>query len=442
MAPSRTTQDVDVAYDPRLLEEYSYAQLRVFCKQFGLPSRPGKAVDLRARLLALIPSGAPVGMRATEGASAHAGAAREVAAAAREAAAAADLAAKALSTPLPGGRMDSKRLPRIKTRVDGRRGQHTEDTRRQSFLGYVLGKIVGVVLFVVFKGFPLLALVLYVLEKHLCEMPAFLDAGPVGPWSCDVASVASREAMTVVNRIAEVMPVDLKRLDLKTLLIKGVEDAHASTMQLLEHIEGKTKVPFEPLNKAVLEALMIYNSGLESVVAHLEDIWSGRHVSSEDKANVVLFACLTSEDCAELESDVSAVADAQSVLKLLVDDTTTRGEVQAQIASFLRETPAGVIVVPRVERWPPPLLSVLNNGMGEAGALIQDGDTIPTTSATWLLTARVDLDSEATKSSVDLSLRVKKALLEDKEEGDEMVQAVMMAFRRRLDVVALGTFVL
>ena len=88
------------------------------------------------------------------------------------------------------------------------------------------------------------------------------------------------------------------------------------------------------------------------------------------------------------------------------------------------------------------LLSVLNNCMGEGGSLIQDGVSVPTSSATWLLTAKVPLNREMTSSSVKLSLGVKGALLEGRDETDEMVSAVLTAFRRRLDVVALGTFVL
>ncbi len=389
-------------YDHAKLASYSYAELRAHCKSAGL-SAGGKAADLRERLAQV--HGDP--NTAATMAAAHV-----------------DMAAMALSTPLPA---QQTTLPRIKTRVEVRtemRGRPATKPSGWSLLASAL------------KLLLLLAATMYALDAHVCGLKAFKDLGWMADLTCEVASEAAREAASVVSRVAELMPVDLKALEVKNMLIKGVEDAHAS---LLDRMEGRTKIPFEPLNRAVLETLVACNADLGSVVTHLEDVWSGRHVSTDDKSNAVVFVCLNSQDCAEVEADISAVADAKSVLKVLVDEGTSRGEVQAQIATFLSETPNGVVVVPRVERWSPVLLSVLNNCMGEGGSLMQDGIAVPTTSATWLLTTRVDITSEMTKNSVELSLAVKRALMDGRDETDETVQAVLMAFRRRLDVVALGT---
>lgn len=341
------------------------------------------------------------------------------------------MVAQAMSTPLPSRETT---LPRIKTRVEGA-GAGAPPQLRASLLS----------LSTFLRALPFVAVALYVLDAHICEFPAVADLDPTLPLApmvattCEVASAATREAANVLRQVVELLPINVASFDVKNLLIKGVEDAHAA---LLDKVDGRTKVPFEPLNKAVLETLTLYNAGLHSVVSHLEDVWSGRHVSSEDKANAVVFACLGSEDCAEVEAEISSVAGPDMMLKVLVDESTTRGAIQAQISTFLKERPNGVVVVPRVERWSPLLLSVLNNCMGEGGSLIQDGVSVPTSSATWLLTAKVPLNGEMTSSSVKLSLGVKGALLEGRDETDEMVSAVLTAFRRRLDVVALGTFVL
>ncbi len=411
--PSRASGSSSQApYDHTKLSTYSYAELRAHCKSAGV-SAGGKTADLRARLAEVHAGNHTSDARATT----------------RSAPSAVDMAAKALSTPLPSRQTT---LPRIKTRVEAREDPRAGPARASTKPSW--WSLLSV--FKLLKLLPLLAAAVYALDAHLCDKKAYTDLGWMADASCDAASRAAHEASSFLSRVLQLSPVDLTPLDLKNMLIKGVEDAHAS---LLDRIEGKTKVPFEPLNMAVLGTLVTYNADLGSVVAHLEDVWSGRHVSSDDKSNVVVFTCLDSRDCAEVEGDISAVADANLVLKVLVDEGTSRGEVQAQIATFLSETPNGVVVVPRVERWSPALLSVLNNCMGEGGSLMQNGVAVPTTSATWLLTARVDVTPEMTGNSVTLSLAVKQALMDGHDETDEMVQAVLMAFRRRLDVVALGT---
>lgn len=408
--PSRASGSSSHApYDHAKLSTYSYAELRAHCKSAGV-SAGGKAADLRTRL-AEVHAGHPTSdARATT----------------RSVPSAVDMATKALSTPLPSRQTT---LPRIKTRVEAREGKPARPSTKPSGW-WLLANFLKLL-----RLLSLLVAAVYALDAHLCNMTAFTDLGWMADASCDAASRAAREAGSFVSRVVELSPIDLNALELKNMLIKGVEDAHAS---LLERIEGKTKVPFEPLNRAVLGTLVTYNADLGSVVTHLEDVWSGQHISSDDKSNAVVFACRDSQDCTEVEADISAVADAKSVLKVLVDEGTSRGEVQAQIATFLSETPNGVVVVPRVERWSPVLLSVLNNCMGEGGSLMQDGVPVPTTSATWLLTARVDITPEMTSNSVTLSLAVKRALMDGRDETDETVQAVLMAFRRRLDVVALG----
>jgi len=425
-APSSPT-----SFDPD--RAYTYAELRSLCKSAGV-SAAGKAVDLRERLSNKL-GGDPRRLRA---------AAHEPTG---DRGGAGGMAEQAMSTPLPPR---TARLPRIKTRVtvDEAAATTTATSRRSVF------SLSGLL-----KVLPLAAMTLYVLETHVCKMPAVSDVGPplepVVSATCSASAVAVRQASSVLRLAIEMSPAPINlsslgkinmlnmidmvgMIDIKNLIIKGVDDAHAS---LLDKVDGRTKVPFEPLNKAVLETFTAYNAGMNSVVSHLEDVWSGRHVSSEDKANAVVFACLGSDDCAEAEADISAVASPASVLKVLVDESTTRGDVQKQIAGFLKERPNGVVVVPRVERWSPVLLSVLNNCLGESGSLIQDGITVPTSLATWLLTARVPVSKEMTQSSVKLSLGVKGALLEGWDATDEMVSAVLTAFRRRLDVVALGSLV-
>jgi hypothetical protein len=425
----RRNSDAQEQFDAELLDEYSYAQLRRFCKEQGVPAT-GKAVELRERLRSTIAvHGGDVQIETL-------GNEEDTALVSNDGprhTPFAGMRARALATPLPSG---EKVLPNIKTRVEGPRV--VQRPRRGVFRSLLVSLL---------KLLVLLAAVLYGLNAYACRLPVsqdWIQANSIARAACDVASTASREVKVVTQKAVESIYASPWRAYLKDLLIKGVEDAQASTMQWLERLDAKKteKIHFDPLNKSVLESVILYNAGYASVVSHLEDVWAGVHISSNDKANVVLFACTSSENCKELESDIASVSDAVHVLKILVDDRTSRGDLQAQIASFLKDTPTGIVLIPHVERWSPTLLSVLNNCMGEGGSLIQDGSSVSTTSATWLLTARVDLGAEDLQSSVKLSLGVKGALLpKGKQEKDEMAQAVLMAFRRRVDVVALGNHV-
>ena len=209
--------------------------------------------------------------------------------------------------------------------------------------------------------------------------------------------------------------------------------------------QSREKRSVDMLNKAVLKAVL----GLDekspdwgSVVSSLNEVWSLRKIS-ENKGNVVVFGCTDAASCRATEDELAAVAPPSVVMKLDVTgqvDTTERGEVQRRIAAFLKETPRGVVVIPRIETWSTGLISVLNNAIGEVGSLMQDGEQVSTHDATYMLTVQVPKDIvQDVDSSTNYSLAVKtwlQRILVGSSNDDDVSRSIAGAFRRRIDVVA------
>jgi hypothetical protein len=200
------------------------------------------------------------------------------------------------------------------------------------------------------------------------------------------------------------------------------------------------------LNTAVLKSVLRVNKGAgwEELDLSLTDAWAGGKIAADtNKANVILFVCSSSSSnsCANTVSELSAAAPVASTLILnQVELTAGKGHLQSRLAQFLKQQPNGVIVVPDVEQIALDILPVLNNVMGEYGAVMRDGEEISAADATFLLTWQAPPGILAEDSETSFSLAAKKDLTllmrEDVDEDDEAGQAVVDAFRRRIDLVA------
>jgi hypothetical protein len=195
------------------------------------------------------------------------------------------------------------------------------------------------------------------------------------------------------------------------------------------------------LNTAVLNSVLRTNQGegWEELDLSLTDAWAGGKAAADtSKANVVLFVC---GSCEHTVTELSAAAPVASTLILnQVELTSGKGHLQSRLARFLKEQPNGVVVVPEVEKIPLDILPVLNNVMGEYGAVMRDGEEISAADATFLLTWEAPPAILAEDSETSFSLAAKKDLTllmrEDLEDDDEAGQAVIDSFRRRIDLVA------
>lgn len=201
----------------------------------------------------------------------------------------------------------------------------------------------------------------------------------------------------------------------------------------------------EVLNRAVLKAVLGVDEKSPdwgSIVSSLDDVWSFRKIS-DNKANVAMFVCTDATSCRTTEDELAAVAPPSMVMKLDVTgqvDTTERGEVQHRLATFLKENPRGVVVVPRIDQWSTLLISVLNNAMGEGGSLMQDGEQVATHDATYMLTVQIPNNivqsaNSAAKLSTDVKTHLQSTLV-GSHAHDDVSHSIAKAFRRRVDVVA------
>lgn len=236
----------------------------------------------------------------------------------------------------------------------------------------------------------------------------------------------------------------------KSILIKGVDDVQTFLMMMEQKGKASQSKGIKPLNPAVLNTLVGHvrhdTDGVwASTLSFLEDVWKRKKVASSNKANVVMFACTSPDACQSIEDELVATTDPLSVLKLHTTHSleTEKGEVQSRLARFLKEHPTGVVVIPRVERWSPVLISVLNNALGEGGSLMENGESISASEATYFFTVEVpkSLLDESQDSAPHLTSTVKKYLMkkligDDIASADEMALAVSNSFRRRIDVVA------
>jgi hypothetical protein len=198
------------------------------------------------------------------------------------------------------------------------------------------------------------------------------------------------------------------------------------------------------LNIAVLKSVARTNQGAgwEELDLSLTDAWAGGKIAADtNKANVILFVCSSSSNCENTVSEVSAAAPVASTLVLnQIELTSGKGYLQSHLARFFKDQPNGVVVVPDVEKISLDILPVLNNVMGEYGAVFVDGEEISAADATFLLTWQAPPAILAEDSDTSFNLAAKKDLTllmrEDLDGDDEAGQAVVDAFRRRIDLVA------
>jgi len=255
-------------------------------------------------------------------------------------------------------------------------------------------------------------------------------------------SIPTRLEQAVVHFKTHTIPL------FRTVLIRGVDDIQTFLLERKNAVSKKSSV--RRLNPAVLDTLVgsardDVDGVWASTLSFLEDVWEMKKIASSNKANVVLFVCTSTKACQSTEDELAATLDPSSVLKLLKE--TDKGDVQRRLGEFLKREPNSVVVIPHIEHWSPVLISVLNNALGEGGSLVVDGESIPTSGATYFITTLIPksiVDSQ--NSPPNLSTAVKnhliKLLSSHSPNGDgivstdEMVSAVLNSFRRRIDVVA------
>jgi len=198
------------------------------------------------------------------------------------------------------------------------------------------------------------------------------------------------------------------------------------------------------LNIAVLKSVARTNhgAGWEELDLSLTDAWAGGKIAADtNKANVILFVCSSSSNCEHTVSEVSAAAPVASTMVLNQAELTSgKGYLQSRLARFFKDQPHGVVVVPDVEKISLDILPVLNNVMGEYGSVMLNGEEISAADATFLLTWQGPPAILAEDSDTSFNLAAKRDLTllmrEDVGGDDEAGQAVVDAFRRRIDLVA------
>jgi hypothetical protein len=421
-----------------VIDSFSYNELRACCKEHGLPAT-GKAVELRERLKDAALQGVGTGDVSVD---------------------AAHTMDTAMKTPLPDRRSHGATASSSSGKGKGgqqaaatTKGKKKTTARKQSksVFGRCLRFLFRIIVMLVVVGVGLGA---------YCGGTSLWSPHPAVCGAVEQAygSFTKHQLHSVaVDRIASAWNEYIKsnpyvqELEAKTVgfvkrvLIQGVDDVLAIVEQRKQSGSGT-----HALNPAVLESLigkMRDDDAWRSVVSSLEDVWSMKSKISENKGNVVLFACTNTEGCAGMVDDLSAVAPPSAVLKLEISPSKSavieKGEIQRRIATFLREHPRGVVIIPHVERWPYHLVSVLNNALGESGSLVMDGGSVKTHDATYLLTIEVPASIvENQHSAPALTLSVKSHLqkkLIGNYGDDDIVHTISNAFRRRIDVVAYSS---
>eukprot|EP00890_Picochlorum_soloecismus_P006394 jgi/Picsp_1/6756/NSC_04097-R1_hypothetical protein CHLNCDRAFT_139869 [Chlorella variabilis] len=230
-----------------------------------------------------------------------------------------------------------------------------------------------------------------------------------------------------------------------------IKDLLADGIERMEHMLEKKKdlggqgivinKKLTQLNSAVLGSIAgkLEGSSWDSVKSSIEDIWALEKIA-ETKANTAVFVCESKDACNQLADELAGAADPEFVLKLELaghKDAIEKGEIQSQLVGFLEKNPRGVVLLPHVNHIPLHLLTVLNNAMGEAGSLLQNGKSVSTEDATFLMTMEVSPGILKAENAVELSLEAKKFLQKEivGSMADEASQGIASALRRRIDVV-------
>ncbi|EFN51712.1 hypothetical protein CHLNCDRAFT_139869 [Chlorella variabilis] len=163
---------------------------------------------------------------------------------------------------------------------------------------------------------------------------------------------------------------------------------------------------------------------------------------AENKAAVALLVCELGADCLSSVENVDAAVSDPSQCVLHLD-----GPQLGDDADALQTTPAGIVVLRRIDEMSPALLPVLVDAMGQDGSLPgPDGEYVATTDATFFLTSLVPPEAfDNLKEQVKFKLDVKNLMVVDfvlrAGEGEkEEVATQAKALRRQIDfVIPIGS---
>lgn len=119
----------------------------------------------------------------------------------------------------------------------------------------------------------------------------------------------------------------------------------------------------------------------------------GEHTGSQ--AATALFVCSTEEGCetAVVEAGRAISGGRGCLLVLDCASLASPQQLQADLAVFLREVPAGVVVLNRLDQASPDLLPVLVDALsGEGRVQPEGGAAVSTAGATFLLTSHMPME--------------------------------------------------
>lgn len=176
------------------------------------------------------------------------------------------------------------------------------------------------------------------------------------------------------------------------------------------------------LNTAVLDSLLRKDDGAswESLRQDLADVWAGRKIAQE-KANTVMFTCSSPSTCDYGLEELSAAAPREDTLVFHGSSLAqeSKGTLQQQLATFLKDHPSGVVIISSVDKVPLSLIPVLSNGMGEYGGFQMDGESVAASSATFFLLYEVPPGIMAQENGPSLSLSSKTSLAMTLRDGHD-----------------------
>lgn len=196
---------------------------------------------------------------------------------------------------------------------------------------------------------------------------------------------------------------------------------------------------------AALRGLMPAGQDFEALHAAASAVLSSGGVEPESRPAVALLVCELAAGCeASLEHLDAAVADRQACM-LHVDAAELGHDAEAlqgMLASFLRDSPTGVVVVRRIDEMSTALLPVLEEATADSGLLVgPEGDDVATTEATFFFTSHIPASLfDSVRDAVKFKLDVKNHLVVDlalraPSEVKGEVTAEAKALRRHIDFV-------
>ncbi|KAL4860167.1 hypothetical protein ACK3TF_000364 [Chlorella vulgaris] len=196
---------------------------------------------------------------------------------------------------------------------------------------------------------------------------------------------------------------------------------------------------------AALRGLMPAGQDFEALHAAASAVLSSGGVEPESRPAVALLVCELAAACeASLEHLDAAVADREACM-LHVDAAELGHDAEAlqgMLASFLRDSPTGIVVVRRIDEMSTALLPVLEEATADSGLLVgPEGDDVATTEATFFFTSHIPASLfDSVRDAVKFKLDVKNHLVVDlalraPSEVKGEVTAEAKALRRHIDFV-------